>query len=280
MDRGMRALRGLALALACAGLVGCGESSRPPEGVTMGAATPAGYWEGTVSCSETPMQDHARTLTRKVDAEVWFTVRWDPTTRTGVAVGEANAVYDATLTVKNLPKVTAPVPGGNVKFEPEVGGTLTQTDNKRRFPVVGVLSLDPATGRGQLWLAKGGQTDTRSESERNDDTARGVSGPDASMEFTLRADPGVSGGLSGDAGSIAYDGNTVSGGAGGMDVGADVGGSGGDHPEDPHEALHALHRRRGQGREARGRAVRGHLLRARPQARHHLDGEAAGRRVA
>jgi hypothetical protein len=202
---------------------GCGDSPSAPSAPAFGAATPAGYWEGKVSCDETPMQDHARTLTRRCDAEIWFTVKWDPATGTGVAFGEAQAVYDSVLTVKNLPKVTAPVPGGSVKFEPEVGGTLTKSDNKRRWPVVGALTWDAASGRGTLMLTKSVNPDTRTEAQRLDDEARGVGGPDAPMEFTLRADPGVSGGLSGAAGGITYDGGRVGVEAGGAEVGADVG---------------------------------------------------------
>lgn len=216
------------LAVGAPALAGCGERSAPAPVTLAGAtATPAGYWEGKVSCDETPMQDHARKLTRRCDAEMWFTVRWDPAAGTGVAFGEAQAVYDSVLTVKNLPKVTAPVPGGSIKFEPEVGGTLTQSDNKRRYPIVGALTLDPATGRGTLMLTKATNPDTRTEAQRADDEARGVQGPDAFMEFTIRADPGVSGGLSGAAGGVTYDGGRVGVEAGGAEVGADVGSSDG-----------------------------------------------------
>jgi hypothetical protein len=219
-----RATSRLALLLAATALLaGCGDSPPAGSAPTFGAATPAGYWEGKVSCDETPMQDHARKLTRRCDAEIWFTVRWDPATNSGVAFGEAQAVYDSVLTVKNLPKVTAPVPGGSVQFEPEVGGTLTQSDNKRRYPIAGALTWDAASGRGTLLLTKAANPDTRTEAQRLDDEARGVGGPDAFMEFTLRADPGVSGGLSGAAGGITYDGGRVGVESGGAEVGADVG---------------------------------------------------------
>jgi hypothetical protein len=177
--------------------------------------------------SETPMKDHARTLTRSVEAELWFTVDWDRTRNVGVVVGEADATYGATLTVKNLPKVTAPVPGGNVKFEPEVGGSLSESDNRRRYPIVGVLTLDPATGKGSLHLRQAEVADERTESERLDDEAKGKKGPLASMEFTIRADPGVSGGFSGAAGSLGYEGGMITGGAGGAELGADAGGGDG-----------------------------------------------------
>lgn len=161
-----------------------------------GKPTPAGYWEGTVSSKETPMKDGNKTLTRAVNAKFWFTVAWDPVAKTGTLSGEAEAKYDAELKVDNLPKVTVPAPGGaTVKFEPSVGGKLTG-ENRRKFPVVGVLALDDS-GSGTLVLAKGSSP----EHER-----AGLPAPwDAPLEFTLRADPGVSGGISGRAGSLNYD---------------------------------------------------------------------------
>ena len=161
-----------------------------------GKPTPAGYWEGTVSSKETPMKDGNRTLTRSVDAEFWFTVAWDPVAKIGTISGEAQGKYDAELKVDNLPKVTVPAPGGaTVKFEPSVGGKLTG-ENRRKFPVVGVLALD-GSGSGTLVLAKASSP----QHEGAD-----VPAPwDAPMEFTLRADPGVSGGISGRAGSLNYD---------------------------------------------------------------------------
>ena len=161
-----------------------------------GKPTPAGYWEGTVSSKETPMKDGNKTLTRTVDAEFWFTVAWDPVAKTGTISGEAEAKYDAELKVDNLPKVTVPAPGGaTVKFEPSVGGKLTG-ENRRKFPVVGVLALDDS-GSGTLVLAKASSPQHASA---------GLPAPwDAPMEFTLRADPGVSGGISGRAGSLNYD---------------------------------------------------------------------------
>ena len=88
------------------------------------------------------MKDGNKTLTRNVDAEFWFIVKWDPVAKIGTVAGEAEAKYDSELKVENLPKVTAPAPGGGtVKFEPSVGGKLTG-DNRRKFPVVGVLMVD------------------------------------------------------------------------------------------------------------------------------------------
>jgi hypothetical protein len=173
------------------GLGGCGEAGLEPV-----LATPAGYWEGTASMSETPMKDGNRTLTRSVEAEFWFAVTWDPVSKTGTVAGEAEAKYDAELRVENLPKVTVPGPhGASVKFEPSVGGKL-EGDNRRKFPVVGVLVLDES-GSGTLSLAK---------AQSPEHARAGVPSPwDAPMEFILRADPGVSGGISGRAGSVNYD---------------------------------------------------------------------------
>jgi hypothetical protein len=160
-----------------------------------GKPTPAGYWEGTVSTKETPMKDGNKTLTRTVDAEFWFTVAWDAVAKTGTVSGEAEAKYDAELKVDNLPKVTVPAPGGaTVKFEPSVGGKLTG-ENRRKFPIVGVLLLD-GSGSGTLVLAKASSP----QHARADLPAPW----DAPLEFTLRADPGVSGGISGRAGSLNY----------------------------------------------------------------------------
>ncbi len=199
----------------CGLLAGC-----EPGGVEPGRATPAGYWEGTVSTKETPMKDGNKSLTRTVDAEFWFTVAWDPVAKTGTLSGEAEAKYDAELKVENLPKVTVPAPGGaTVKFEPSVGGKLTG-ENRRKFPVVGVLALDDS-GSGTLVLAK---------ASSSQHARAGIPAPwDAPLEFTLRADPGVSGGISGKAGSLNYDtksgqlGGSAS--FGGLDKGGEGGGS-------------------------------------------------------
>ena len=171
----MRTAPALLLALLAAG---CGGEA--------GRATPAGYWEGTARASETPMKDHVRTLTRTVEATFWFNVvNWDAQRGVGTISGEAEGKYDAELKVENLPKVSVPAPGGTVKFEPSVGGKLTDPDNKRRFPIVGALRLD-GSGSGTLVLQKVNAPDR----------------PDKPMEFTMRADPGVSGTVAGPAGSV------------------------------------------------------------------------------
>jgi hypothetical protein len=167
----MKRLAALAILLA-----GCGGGGSP---------TPAGYWEGSARASETPMKDHVRNLTRTVDATFWFNVAWDAERGIGTVSGEAEGKYDAELKVENLPKVSVPAPGGTVKFEPSVGGKLTDPDNKRRFPIVGVLRLDGGGG-GTLVLQK----------------VASPGNPDKPMEFTMRADPGVSGTVAGPAGSV------------------------------------------------------------------------------
>ena len=187
-----------------------------------GKPTPAGYWEGKASAKDILIKDHARTLTRSAEVDFWFVVKWSADAGFGTAVGEADAVYDAELKVHNLPKLTVPAPGGSVKFEPEVGGKLTDTDNKRKFPVIGVLALDKDGKRGSLLLQKVNQPDTRSQSEQLDAEAKGVKGPDAPMEFTIRADPGVSAGIASDAGSVQYGGGKLTAETAGGEISADV----------------------------------------------------------
>lgn len=189
-----------------------------------GKATPAGYWEGSVSTREVPMKDPNKSLTRSVEAEFWFTVKWDAQRNIGYVSGEADAKYDAELKVENLPKVTAPAPGGGtVKFEPSVGGKLTDTDNRRKFGIIGVLQVDSATGRGTLALRKAAPPSPGTRQQQLDNEAKGVRGPDAPMEFTMRADPGVSGGIGGSAGSLNYDKGRIGGSVGGMEQGVDTG---------------------------------------------------------
>lgn len=209
----MRTIAVIALAFAAAG---CSEQG--------GRSTPAGYWEGTARASETPMKDAVRTLTRTADAEFWFTVNWDAGRNLGTVSGEAEAKYDAELKVDNLPKVTVPTPSGSVKFEPSVGGKLTDKDNRRKFPIVGVLSVDPSTGAGTLLLQKvNAPAGTRSEQLNRE--AGGSPTFDSPMEFTLRADPGVSGSIGGAAGSVNF---SSSGRVGVESLGAEASAGGGN----------------------------------------------------
>lgn len=161
-------------------------------------ASPAGYWEGKASSYETPMKDANKELMRRVDAEFWFTVTWNADSATGTIAGEAQAVYDSVLKVENLPKATAAVPGGTVKFEPSVGGKL-EGDNKRKFPIVGVISLG-RDGNGTMMLRK------VSDPAANAPVEPGKAPSwDAPMEFILRADPGVSGTMSKGGVSVSAD---------------------------------------------------------------------------
>ncbi len=147
-----------------AGLAGCSDT----------AATTAGYWEGKGTATERPMDDAVRKLTRGAEYEFWFTVD-----ENGDAVGEIALTYSADLKVEGSPKATAAAPGGNISFKPEVGGTLTDLDPSRRFPIVGILK------KGQLALA--------------------IATPEAArppLEFTIRADAGLSGGMAISGGSV------------------------------------------------------------------------------
>jgi hypothetical protein len=164
------------------------------------APTPDGYWEGTAHNHEVKMKDSVRTLTRTVDADFWFTVRWDARRNMGTVTGAAEAKYDSELKMDNLPKVTVPAPGGGtVKFEPSVGGKLGG-DNRRRFPLIGVLRVDPATGNGTLFLQKV-NAPAGTASQQRDREAGGSANFDSPMEFVLRGDPGVSGAMGGLGGS-------------------------------------------------------------------------------
>lgn len=181
-----------------AAFIACGALLLPGLCAAQGA-TPGGYWEGTSHNHEVPMKDPVRTLTRTVDADFWFTVKWDARRNMGTLVGEAHAKYDSELKVENLPKVAVPAPGGTVKFEPSVGGKLGG-DNRRRFPIIGVLRVDPASGTGTLFLQKVNAPAGTASQQLNRE-AGGSAGFDTPMEFVLRGDPGVSGAMGGMAGS-------------------------------------------------------------------------------
>ena len=127
-------------------------------------AHPYGYWEGTGTATEVPMNDRVRRLTRSADFDFWFTLAED-----GEAAGEIDLHYEAELTVDNLPSAALPLPGATVTFDPEVGGTITDPDPTRRFPLVG--RLDDEEG---LILAI-----ATAEGDR------------PSLEFTFTADAGV-----------------------------------------------------------------------------------------
>ncbi|HWX54188.1 MAG TPA: hypothetical protein VN176_06310 [Verrucomicrobiae bacterium] len=128
-----------------------------------GKPTAAGYWEGKGKSQEILMNDHYRHFTRSADYDFWFQVD-----KSGNAVGQIDIIYDALLKVENLPKASA----GIASFAPEVGGKMTDLDPKRRFDLVGFfdgqkLALELATPEAQR----------------------------KSLEFSFRADPGVSASL-------------------------------------------------------------------------------------
>ncbi len=139
-------------------LSGCSETSQP-----------YGYWEGKGTATEMPMNDAVRKLTRQATYEFWFTL-----SESGDAVGEIELKYDAELVVVGLPSVSAPAGSfGSISFKPEVGGTMTDLDPTRKFPLVGVYD------EGVLVLE--------------------IATPEADrppLEFTIRADAGISGGVS------------------------------------------------------------------------------------
>lgn len=122
-------------------------------------------WEGSGSIRETPLKDDHRELTRAAEFEFTFDV--DPD---GNVKGEITLTYEAELKVDDLPAVSV----GIASFAPDVGGEITDPNPTRTFPLTGSLRDDfldleiatPVESRG-------------------------------SIEFTIRADPGVSAGLGG-----------------------------------------------------------------------------------
>jgi hypothetical protein len=142
--------------------------------------SPAGYWEGEGTFRSTPINDEARTLTRDSDFEFWFSLNSN-----GEAAGEITLTYDAVLTVEGLPSLSFPGVGGiSAGFDPEVGGEVTDEDPTRVFPLVGVYSDDDGL---TLAMVAGEEPDP--------------------IEFTIRADPGVSAGFDvGGAGSVGIEG--------------------------------------------------------------------------
>ena len=125
-------------------------------------AETSGYWEGKGRAHSTDMKDDYKEMTRSATFEFWFTLD-----AAGNAVGEAEIVYDSKLTVENLPSASI----GSIGFAPKVGGQVTDKDPTRRFPIVGVFNKDAM----ELALAIATPQDKRPK-----------------IEFTFRADPGVS----------------------------------------------------------------------------------------
>jgi hypothetical protein len=122
-------------------------------------------WEGSGSIHETPLKDDHRELTRSADFDFTFSVNPD-----GDVIGEITLTYDAKLTVEDLPRVSV----GVASFDPDVGGEVTDRNPRRTFPLTGYLRDD------FLELELATPVELR-----------------PTIEFTIRADPGVSAGLGG-----------------------------------------------------------------------------------
>lgn len=120
-------------------------------------------WKGSGKFSSLPLDDGFRRLTRDADFDFEFDVDED-----GNVSGEITLTYSAVLTVDNLPSVDV----GIASFDPNVGGEITDPNPVRTFPLVGTLIGD------ELTLELGTPEDERPP-----------------IEFTIRADPGVSAGL-------------------------------------------------------------------------------------
>ena len=139
--------------------------------------TVKGYWEGKGTAKEIVIKDSVRQLTRSAKHEFWFNVEKD-----GTVTGEIELTYDSRLIVKGLPSVSV----GVVSFNPEVGGEITDLNPTRKFPLTGTLH----NGRLSLEIAT-------PEKDRQ------------SIEFTIRADPGVSAGIPAGKLSVGVPGNGI-----------------------------------------------------------------------
>lgn len=146
----------------------CGTASSPETERPF--ARPAGYWEGKGTLEKTDMKDDFRDMKRSAEFTFWFVLDG-----TGAVNGEVEVLYDATLTVKNLPELSmssvAPFStSATFIFQPKVGGMVTDPNPRRRFPLRGHYD-------GALTLA--------------------ISGLDSAkpIQFTIRGDAGVGGGI-------------------------------------------------------------------------------------
>lgn len=181
MNRELRLAGYLAAVAVVAAIAnGCGGSDVPGEidVDVRNFGSPAGYWEGEGTLRQTPM-DGVRTLTRNADFTFWFSL--DPQ---GSALGEITLIYESVLTVRGLPEMSTPgVGGASASFKPEVGGEITDPDPTRIFPLVGILDEDGLV----LGMVPG-------EEPRP-------------IQFTIRADPGVSAGFDvGGGGNVGFGG--------------------------------------------------------------------------
>ena len=142
----------------------CGNPAAAPE-TEAPFARPSGYWEGKGTLEKTDLKDDFRDMQRSAEFTFWFVMD-----KAGVVEGEIEVVYDATLTVKNLPEIAVATPwfGGN--FQPKVGGMVTDPNPRRRFRLYGQYD-------GALTLNIGGLEAAKP------------------IQFTVRADAGLGGGL-------------------------------------------------------------------------------------
>ena len=146
---------------------GCSESAPAPEREEAPFARPSGYWEGEGTWHKVDMKDAYKEMTRSADFTFWFVLDRD-----GSVDGEIEIQYDAQLTVDGLPEINMPLPGGiGVGFAPKVGGRVTDPDPKRKYPLSGSYN------DGTLAIAA-----------IIDENAKPI-------EFTFRADPGVTAGV-------------------------------------------------------------------------------------
>ena len=120
-------------------------------------------WRGSGNISEAPLDDGNRRLTRSAHFDFHFTLDADMK-----ATGTITLTYDSLLTVANLPQVGV----GIASFRPNVGGRITDPNPVRSFPLTGELTAEGL----DLEIAT-------------------LAADRPPIEFTIRADPGVSAGL-------------------------------------------------------------------------------------
>ena len=158
-------------------LLGCSLALLLLGGCRKPRNTGKGYWEGKGTAKEVVIKDSVRQLTRSAKHEFWFNVE-----KNGAVTGEIEVTYDSQLIVKGLPSVSV----GVASFNPEVGGEITDLDPTRKFPLTGTLQ----DGKLSLEIAT-------PEEDRKP------------IEFTIRADPGVSAGIPIGKLSIGVPGNGI-----------------------------------------------------------------------
>jgi hypothetical protein len=139
-------------------------------------ARPSGYWEGKGTLQKTDMKDNNRDMQRSAEFTFWFVMD-----KSGAVNGEVEVLYDATLIVKNLPQLTMSAGFASMNFQPKVGGMVTDPNPRRRFRLHGQYD-------GALSLAVGGLEDAKP------------------IQFTVRGDAGIGGGVVADKGDATIEG--------------------------------------------------------------------------